>query len=113
MFSSMRPGCHTTRHIAGRYSRCNRILRSRAIPDRDAVPCSERVAVPELKLALISFGHVVWARKFDARTDRQSKYHLKWVSTVVGTGVDPVTTRFSGRNSRIGGNPSDVRINPK
>ena len=40
----------------------------------------------------------LWARNFDPKTGCQSKCPLSWTFPVVGTGVDPVTSRFSDRN---------------
>jgi hypothetical protein len=40
----------------------------------------------------------LWARNFDFKTDHQSKQPLNWSFPVVGTGVDPVTSRFSGES---------------
>ena len=53
---------------------------------------------PKMKLVLIRLGHV-GARDFSRTTDRWSKYPLNRDFPVVGTGVDPVTSRFSGARS--------------
>jgi hypothetical protein len=47
---------------------------------------------------LFSFRWGTWgARNFERRIDCQSRNPLSWSFPVVGTGVDPVTSRFSGR----------------
>jgi hypothetical protein len=40
-----------------------------------------------------------WARNFEPKSDCQSRYPPTWSHPVVGTGVDPVTSRFSGARS--------------
>jgi hypothetical protein len=39
----------------------------------------------------------LWARNLEQETDGRDLYHLTWFFPVVGTGVDPVASRFSGR----------------
>ena len=50
----------------------------------------------------------LWARNFGAKSGDQSKWATNWEFLVVGTGVDPVTSRFSVRTmeNKAGGSGS-------
>jgi len=57
---------------------------------------SGRAKSGHVLIVLIRWG--TWgARNFGRHRDRHKKPALKWALSVVGTGVDPVTSRFSGR----------------